>query len=187
MDSQVNNSQNNLLGLGQTQLILTAAPSGGSGGAGGNHSGNNNKCCYRSCKVVGTEKKKCVASNCDKYAHLMCFQGLLLSKHEFEALPDGNVACTKKCYKKAFKELVSGGEDEGGRTGKWDSDGLNGPDDPHTSTAILIEWWMEEGNYCKFCGKNNGGIKKIQFATMLAKKMTKETTSKHERCQECPE
>ena len=66
-----------------------------------------------------------------------------------------------------MKLLSGGGEDaEGGRKGKWERDGKNGPDDPNTSMSILIKWWMEEGNYSRFCGKNNNGVKKIQ-STML--------------------
>eukprot|EP00980_Cylindrotheca_fusiformis_P027431 scaffold20432_cov108-Cylindrotheca_fusiformis.AAC.2 len=36
---------------------------------------------------------------------------------------------------------------------------------------------MEEGNYSKFCGKNNDGVKKAEFCRSLAHKMTEETTS----------
>jgi hypothetical protein len=79
-------------------------------------------------------------------------------------------------------ELSGGGDEqeEGGRTGRWDCDGMNDPDDTHTSTKILLDWWMEEGNYGKFCGKKNDGIKKIQFCQALADKMTQETTSKRD-------
>ena len=112
----------------------------------------------------------------------MCSQGILLKKHKLDELPGGRVACTKRCYEKAQKEAAGGGEevDGGGRKGNWDCDGLNGPDDPKTSVSILINWWMTEGNYNKFCGKNNNGIKKIQFATELADKMSKETTTQRD-------
>jgi hypothetical protein len=39
---------------------------------------------------------------------------------------------------------------------------------------------MQEGNYSKYCGKKNEGIKRIQFANSLAEKMTNETTSKRD-------
>jgi hypothetical protein len=61
------------------------------------------------------------------------------------------------------------------RVGKWNGDGKNGLDDPHTSMRILLDWWTTEGNYSRFCGKHNDGIKKIQFASSLANTMTEET------------
>lgn len=39
---------------------------------------------------------------------------------------------------------------------------------------------MAEGNYSKFCGKNNDGVKKIQFCNTLAEKMTRETRSERD-------
>lgn len=139
------------------------------------------KCSYRSCKVKGAEKEACAASDCSKLCHVMCFQGLLLNKQNLPPLPGGRVVCTKKCYAKAQKELSGGGEDqEGGRQGKWDSDGKNGPEDTHTSMRILLDWWTTEGNYSKFCGKHNDGIKKKEFAASLATKMTEETSTKRD-------
>jgi hypothetical protein len=111
------------------------------------------RCGFRSCKVKGAQQHKCAASDCQKLCHLMCYQGLLLVKMNLQPLAAGMIACTKKCYIKAQKELSGGGEDlEGGRFGKWDSDGKNGPDDPNTSIRILLDWWTTEGNYSKFCG-----------------------------------
>jgi hypothetical protein len=139
------------------------------------------KCSFRSCKVKGAVKHVCAANDCSKLCHKMCFQGLLLNKQNLPPLPGGGVVCTKKCYAKAQKELSGGGEDqEGGRQGKWDSDGKNGPEDTHTSMRILLDWWTIEGNYSKFCGKHNDGVKKKQFAAALATKMTAETSSKRD-------
>ena len=137
-----------------------------------------NKCCYRSCRVSGAQLIECAASECTKKVHLMCYQGLLLKKYrDLVALAAGKVACTKKCHQKAVKEAAGGGDDAdgGGRKGNWDCDGKNGPDDPKTSVQILIDWWTTEGNYSKFCGKNNNGIKKTQFCAQLAQKMSSET------------
>jgi hypothetical protein len=142
---------------------------------------NPHKCSYRSCKIKAT-KLKCGAKSCQKEVHVMCYQGLLMHKLKLDPLPGGKAVCTKKCYDKVLKESSGGAEDqeEGGRSGKWDSDGLNGPNDPHTSVKILLEWWMTEGNYSKFCGKKNEGIKKVQFASALAEKMSTETLSKRD-------
>jgi hypothetical protein len=140
------------------------------------------KCSFRSCRVKGAELLVCSAAGCEKKVHMMCYQGLLLGKHEDLApLPAGMVSCTKKCHEKSTKQAAGGGDGtEGGRKGGWDSDGLGGPDDPKTSVSILLDWWMTEGNYNKFCGKNNQGLKKIQFANQLAEIMTRETKSKRD-------
>lgn len=142
---------------------------------------DSDKCCFRSCKVKGAQKLPCSSADCNKLVHLMCYQGLLLNKHKLSPLANGGVACTKKCHEKAVKELSGGGDDqEGGRKGNWDSDGLNGPDDKNTSMKILLDWWMTEGNYAKFCGKHNDGIKKKEFCASLAQKMSEETSSKRD-------
>jgi hypothetical protein len=140
-------------------------------------SDSDQKCSFRSCKVKGAVQLVCAASNCNKRVHLMCSQALVLMKHDLEALLGGRAVCTKKCYEKVMKDTSGGIDEDGARTGQWDSDGKLGPDDPHTSAKILLDWWMTEGNYSKFCGKNNGGVKKIQFSNILAEKMTAETTS----------
>jgi hypothetical protein len=100
------------------------------------------KCCFCSCRVKGAQKIQCSSGGCDKLVHLMCYQGLLLGEPSFHPLLANKVACTKKCYEKAARGLSGGGEDqeEGGRMGRWDYDGINGPDDSHTSTKILLDW-----------------------------------------------
>ena len=45
---------------------------------------------------------------------------------------------------------------------------------------ILLDWWMEEGNYSKYCGKNSEGIKKKQFCDILADRMSKEAISQRD-------
>jgi hypothetical protein len=113
--------------------------------------------------------------------HLACFQGIVMRKNKLHPLPGGNVACTKKCYSKAAKELAGGGDDmEGGRKGNWDGDGMNGPDDILTSMRVLLDWWMTEGNYSKFCGKHNDGVKKREFCNTLALTMNSNTRSKRD-------
>jgi hypothetical protein len=138
------------------------------------------KCSYRSCKVTGAEMLTCFAHGCEKKVHMICFHGYLLERHkELQKLPAGKVACTKRCHAKIIKDLAGVSDDaEGGnRKGNWDCDGKKGTDDPHTSVKILLDWWMAEGNYNKFCGKNNNGLKKIDFCNRLADKMSKETTT----------
>eukprot|EP00980_Cylindrotheca_fusiformis_P024072 scaffold11503_cov76-Cylindrotheca_fusiformis.AAC.2 len=140
------------------------------------------RCSFRSCpKITGAVQHECYAPDCNKKIHYACFQSFLLAKHKMRPLPTNKVACTKKCYFKAHKELSGGGDDkEGGRKGRWTCDGLKGPEDSHTSMRILLDWWMEEGNYTKFCGKKNEGVRKSEFARLLAQKMTKETTSQRD-------
>jgi hypothetical protein len=143
------------------------------------HDKDDARCAIRSCRMKDTEKLKCAANGCNKMLHLECYESNVLAKYDLHPLPGINVACTKAHHAKATKELSGGGEDqaEGGRKGNWESDGKLGPTDPHTSMKILLDWWMAEGNYSKFCGKNNDGIKKIQFCNNLAAKITEETST----------
>ena len=135
-------------------------------------------CCFRGCKVSGAELVECSSDKCNKKGHFSCYQGNVLMKHNLEPISGGRIACTKKCFEQVMKALSGGGEDsEGGRKGNWTRDGKNGPDDPNTSMSILIKWWMEEGNYSKFCGKNNDGVKKIQFCELIAQRINSETLS----------
>jgi hypothetical protein len=78
-----------------------------------------------------------------------------------------------RCYQSVIRAL-SGNDSS---RGKWDKDGKNGVDDPHTSIHILLGWITTQGNYSKYCGKDNNGVRKQHFATILANKMTKETSS----------
>jgi hypothetical protein len=77
-----------------------------------------------------------------------------------------------------LKQSSGGGDDAdgGNRKGNWDCDGKEGSLE-HTSVKILLDWWMAEGNYSKYCGKNNQGVKKVQFCNTLAEIMSKETSS----------
>jgi hypothetical protein len=161
MDNLTNNTNN------------TGAPADG-------NDADSPKCCYRSCRVKGAVKQKCAASNCNKEVHLMCYQALLPNKHNLESII-GRAVCTKKCYERTMRDLSGGGEEqeEGGRTGRWDCDGKEGSEEL-TSVRILINWWKEEGNYSKFCGKRNEGVKKIHYANALAEKMSNKTTSKRD-------
>jgi hypothetical protein len=91
--------------------------------------------CHRHLVVRCRTTTVWVASDCQKLCHLGCFQGLLLAKYNLEPLLSGRVACNK-----AQKESSVEGEDlEGGRFGKWDSDGKNGADDPHTSMRNFLD------------------------------------------------
>jgi hypothetical protein len=122
------------------------------------------KCDVRGCKVlVGAEKRICSADGCNKTVHFMCYQGVVLMdkkrKTSIPPLPSFQVACTKSSYNSATKAHSS----NGGR-GNWLSDGKGGPEDPHTSMHILLGWMTTESNYNRFCGKNNNGVSKQQFA-----------------------
>jgi hypothetical protein len=134
------------------------------------------KCGVRGCKVIGAQQLDCAAQLCDKKVHLMCYQGVVL-KHSkggsLAPLPNNLVCCTKACYNAVTKNLTGGDNNRG----KWNLDGKQGPEDPLTSMKILLDWMLEEGNYSKYCGKDNNGVRKQHFASLLAEKMRKETPS----------
>lgn len=140
------------------------------------------RCSLRVCRIRGEEKYRCAAPQCDRVLHLECYEQHVMAKYDLNPLPGSNfnVACTKFHHKLATRDLSApGGGDEraeGIRKGNWECDGKRGADDPHTSMKILLDWWMEEGNYARFCGKKNDGLRKIQFCANLATKISSETT-----------
>ena len=139
------------------------------------------KCSFRSCPIKSGSAPLFDCGGCNRKAHMPCYQKLLLEKHQLGALSGGVVACTKRCYDKAFKTSTANNVDEDDyRKGNWDSDGKLGPEDPHTSLKILLDWWMEVPNYSKYRGKNNDGVKKKEFCDLLAQKMSNETSSKRD-------
>lgn len=139
------------------------------------------KCAYRSCHIQGAEKVQCGAPGCDRMVHQMCYQGFLLAKHaNLPMLGPGVVACRKKCHEKITKAAAGERNEAGSRKGNWGSDGKGGVADPHTSLKILLDWWMEEGNYSRYSGKRNDGVKKKEFAAKLAAKMSEETLSQRD-------
>jgi hypothetical protein len=134
------------------------------------------KCAIRGCRVRGAELVVWSAEGCSKGCHLMCYQGIILKSkngQDVTPLPENRVCCTKTCYVAIVRSLSSNDSSRG----KWNGDGKKGADDPHTSMKILLDWMLEEGNYSKYCGKDNNGVRKQHFATILATKMKQETLS----------
>jgi hypothetical protein len=107
---------------------------------------------------------------------MTCYQGAILmvkDGDDLPPLPDFKVAHSKTCYHAVMKALTKTNP-----RSNWTGDGLKGADDPNTSMKILIDWFQTEGNYTRYRGKGNNGVTKMQFASLLASKMAKETTSK---------
>ena len=130
------------------------------------------KCDVRGCKCAGQPMKPCAGPSCNKFAHTTCFVGVICVK--FKDVPNlgGDLfACSKKCAVAATSKDKNGGDNR--RSWENDSKVPGGM----TSSAILLDWWTEEGNYSKYKGKDNEGKKKKQFAEELARKMREETTS----------
>jgi hypothetical protein len=136
------------------------------------------RCQIRGCRTRGVlEQLVCAKEGCGKKCHIMCYQGLVIkvaNGPDLTPLAAGKVACTKGCYKEYMKAVNGTGDSS---RGKWTSDGIKGPDDAHTSMKILIDWMTTEGNYSKYRGKDNNGVTKMQFATILAERMRNETLS----------
>ena len=116
------------------------------------------KCNNRSCLSASEVSLDCQNPACDKVIHLSCFQ----EKYGDVFMPklkDGQVVCTKLCYKKVAKPPKL----------TWCTDGSNGPMDPQSSEWILLDWLLVPGNYMnKWCGKNNGGQTKKKVAADIA-------------------
>lgn len=77
--------------------------------------------------------------------------------------------CSKNCLKKFLKDQTS--------RPSWTNDAApkkNDGDEEEqklSSADILLQWWLEPGNYAKFRGKGNNGIRKMAYAEKLASKM----------------
>jgi hypothetical protein len=135
------------------------------------------KCSVRGCKGFASILLNCDCDTCGKNVHMECYQDFVLKQKKggfLVHLPDAKVACTKICYQAVLKSVSSALES--GR-GTWNSDGRQGPNDPHTSMKMLLDWILEEGNYSRYRGKSNNGVKKQHVCTMLAVKMEQETKS----------
>jgi hypothetical protein len=117
------------------------------------------KCVRRGCRETTEALRVCANINCGRPIHHACYLDLL---GENETLPKDMVVCTVKCYQKMAANV---------RKPSWNNDGANGPGDPNTSEKILLDWLTDEGNYSRYRGKNNNGVKKIQFAQRLADAM----------------
>jgi hypothetical protein len=107
------------------------------------------------------------------------------------------VVCTKRCYTNVAKTLPSAPSTEdlpltvpahvaalAASTGTphvaglgqvpantrlaWNKDGKNGPNDPNHSEFILLAWLTTHGNYERFRGTGNNGVRKINFANTIA-------------------
>ena len=117
------------------------------------------KCNYRSCLSASEVSLDCQNPACDKVIHLSCFQEKYGNVY-MPKLKDGQVVCTKLCYKKVAKPPKL----------TWCTDGRNGPMDSRSSEWILLDWLLVPGNYMnKWCGKNNGGQTKNNVAANIAR------------------
>jgi hypothetical protein len=117
------------------------------------------KCVRRGCRETTEALRICANIQCRRSIHFQCYLQLVA---ENEPLPNNLVVCTVKCFQKIASNF---------RKPNWNNDGADGPGDPNTSEKILLEWLTNEGNYSKYRGKNNNGVKKIQFAQRLADMM----------------
>jgi len=131
------------------------------------------KCDVRLCRCKVIQKFKC--TNCGRAVHWACYNGIVLEvedKPNIPALPEGSIACTKKCHTAKLKD--SSNSDN--QRADWRNDGK--PETPQfTSIRMLLDWWLEHPNYEIYRGKNNEGVKKLHTCRSLAKAITEKTTS----------
>ena len=127
------------------------------------------KCNARSCLAYYSqsveERLPCHNPACDRVFHLSCFKAKYGGhKAYMPKLNDGQVVCTKLCYKKLANPPKL----------TWSTDGKNGPQDPQSSERILLDWLVQPGNYINKwrrggCKDNNGVVwKKKHLAAQVA-------------------
>ena len=129
------------------------------------------KCARRGCKRTDGGEVFCCGPDCGRVIHKGCYEYLYVRTKGLDPLPGDNVACTKKCYDR-IKAL-------GQRKLLWNEDGAGGREDDRTSERILLDWLLTPGNYAKYRGKNNDGMKKTQFALQIADLINREKVKIH--------
>jgi hypothetical protein len=131
------------------------------------------KCCQKKCLAPSAKSFPCQFPTCQKAICQACFTAVVLTKNQLAAFEskDGStvVVCTKRHYnscKKAITDLEKKMLKE--PSNRWDQDGPLGRDDPNHSESIVIGWLTEEGNYRRYRGSDNKGLRKTEFAEKIA-------------------
>jgi hypothetical protein len=128
----------------------------------------------------------CLVTGCPKVMHYTCFKTFILDKNKlddpFESDDQDSVCCSKLHLTKAMKQGKNKTDDANINI-PWDKDGMNGPNDPHNSLAILLDWLTTHGNYGKLKGDNANGATKIRIVGEICNKINaagvrKERTTK---------
>ena len=117
--------------------------------------------------------------------HYNCFKRFVVEKNKLDdPFPNEyDAACCNKAHlTKALKQGKSR-EDDANTNIPWDKDGKNGPSDPQSSMAILLDWMTTLGNYAKLKGDNANGATKIRIVGQISQKINaagvrKERTTK---------
>jgi len=131
------------------------------------------KCKVQRCSSTATLKYVCSMEGCDKAVHYHCYKYLILKKADGTFLPElepSDVACTKAHYNFIIKER-NGAK---GSRGNWLNDAKDGGP---CSMDLVLAWWETPPNFGKFRGKDNDGMKKIEFGNVLATQMNTLTES----------
>ena len=115
----------------------------------------------------------CGSNTCPKHMHELCYRNLC-KRYLLPFLPAGeNIACTKKCYEKIKRQIKDrAAEVDQNNNLPWERDGKLGVEDYNNSLQVLMDWWTTPGQYAKYRGKNNKGVKKISICGFLATKMS---------------
>jgi hypothetical protein len=142
-------------------------------------------CCIKQCKHKEStaQLRPCAGQRykCVKFIHSFCYSAIFIRKHALPTLSNKeegitHVACSKRCHKKVLTALATGAHPVDATVVRvaWKKDGKLGPDDINNSMNILLEWITENGgeNYSKFRGKNAMGMTKLNFAEIIACKIS---------------
>jgi hypothetical protein len=132
------------------------------------------KCCQKKCLAPSATAFPCQFPTCMKGICQLCFSTVIMKKNQYDDIynKDGSsvVVCSKRHYTSCVK-IITDAEKKRLQdpSNRWDQDGPDGRDDPNHSELILISWLTVEGNYRKFRGSDNKGLRKTEFAIIIAR------------------
>ena len=122
------------------------------------------KCTIGRCPGMHEQILICGNTNCDRLMHAACSNQFVMKKYQLAHVEGGVMLCMKGCYNKYKKDHGIGSVGLG-----WHNDGKNGRDDPNTSEAALLSWWMTQGNFSKFKGGSDSkGKSKVVQSNAIA-------------------
>ena len=94
---------------------------------------------------------------------MSCATEICVTNINLTFLPtDDYIMCTKRCYEKVMKQIKDKEiEVDVAAQLPWEKYRPGGPGNENNSLQVLMNWWTTPGQYAKYRGKGNKGLKKL--------------------------